>query len=258
MTAILMNTDDILILAVDSTATIASAAVLRGRTLLGQTSVSGVLTHSETLLPTCDSLLKALGLTIADIGLFACTAGPGSFTGVRIGVSMIKGLAYPRGVPCAGVSTLEALAYNLHGAAGGALVVPVMDARRNQLYNAVFSDVGSGEGRMIRIRGDRLIVFDALAEELEQTAPDRPFCFVGDGADLAERRLEASGRESLKKRLRVTPQLLRRQSGYSAGAVGLFDYLEELAVPPDELLPVYLRMSQAERERREREARKSD
>ena len=252
-----MNTDDILILAVDSTATIASAAVLRGRTLLGQTSVSGVLTHSETLLPTCDSLLKALGLTIADIGLFACTAGPGSFTGVRIGVSMIKGLAYPRGVPCAGVSTLEALAYNLHGASGGALVVPVMDARRNQLYNAVFSDVGSGEGRMIRIRGDRLIAFDSLAEELEQTAPDRPFCFVGDGADLAERRLEASGRESLKK-LRVTPQLLRRQSGYSAGAVGLFDYLEGLAVPPDELLPVYLRMSQAERERRERESRKSE
>ena len=91
---VLMNTDDILILAVESTAVTASAAVLRGNTLLGQTSVTGAMTHSETLLPMCDSLLKSLGLSISDIGLFACTAGPGSFTGVRVGVSMIKGLAY--------------------------------------------------------------------------------------------------------------------------------------------------------------------
>ena len=253
---VLMNTDDLLILAVESTAVTASAAVLRGNTLLGQTSVTGAMTHSETLLPMCDSLLKSLGLSISDIGLFACTAGPGSFTGVRIGVSMIKGLAYPRSVPCAGVSTLEALAYNLHGVSGDALVVPVMDARRNQLYNAVFSGAGSGE-RMTRIRNDRLIAFEALMKELDETAPDRPLFFVGDGADLAERRLMSSDFEALKARMRKTPQLLRRQTAYSAGAVGLLDYMDGRAVTPDELLPVYLRMSQAERERREREAGKS-
>ena len=251
-----MNTDDLLILAVDSTATTASAAVLRGRTLLGQTSVNGVLTHSETLLPMCDALLKALSLRISDIGLMVCSAGPGSFTGVRIGVSMIKGLAFPNDVPCAGVSTLEALAYNLHGTAGDALVVPVMDARRNQLYNAVFSDVGAvPDGRMARIRNDRLVSFDDLAAELGQTAPGRPFFFVGDGADLAEAKLSASDHAELKRRARTAPQLLRRQSAASAGLIGLICYENGLTVKCGELMPVYLRMSQAERERREREAK---
>ena len=251
-----MNNEDLLILAVDSTATVASAAVLRGASLLGQTTVNGVLTHSETLLPMCDRLLKYLNLKISDIGLMVCSAGPGSFTGVRIGVSMIKGLAFPNNVPCAGVSTLEALAYNLHGVAGGALVIPVMDARRNQLYNAVFSDEGASENdRMARIRNDRLIAFDALAEELTYTAPDRPFYFVGDGADLAEAKLSASCYDQLKRRMMKTPQLLRRQSAASVGLIGLMDHKDGLSVKSGDLMPVYLRMSQAERERREREAK---
>ena len=128
------------IFACDSTAKTASVALCENNILLAEFTQNGGNTHSETLLPMVESALKTLGLRADDIDLFACSAGPGSFTGVRIGAATIKGLAFAKGKPCVGVSTLEALAYNLVGYEG--LICPVMNARRSQVYTALFRSNG--------------------------------------------------------------------------------------------------------------------
>ena len=183
------------ILALDSTAVTAAAAVMKGEEILASSAVNGVRTHSETLLAAADALISAAGLKVSDIGLFACAAGPGSFTGVRIGVSLIKGLAYPQNKPCAGVSTLEALAYNLHITARDALIVPVMDARRSQFYNALFLD--RAEGRQRRLCADRVLSFDELMVDLLTVEPESRYC--QDGYDLAVSKRDGVGLDEIKK-----------------------------------------------------------
>lgn len=125
-----------LILAMDSTAVAASVALLTDGAPLAAFHLDNGNTHSETLLPMVESVLRCTGKTVDDIDLFAVSAGPGSFTGVRIGVATVKGLAFGKGKPCVGVSTLEALAENL--VPTGGLLCPVMNARRGQVYNALF------------------------------------------------------------------------------------------------------------------------
>ena len=124
------------ILALDSTAIVSTVAICEDEKLLAQFTINNGNTHSETLLPMIEASLKVLKLTTDDIDLFACSAGPGSFTGVRIGAATIKGLAFNRNKPCAPVSSLDALAHNLLYTNG--IVCPVMNARRSQLYNALF------------------------------------------------------------------------------------------------------------------------
>ena len=126
------------ILAFDSTAKVASVAVTEGDRALLSYSIDNGLTQSELLLPMAESALKALRLTFADVGAYAVTVGPGSFTGVRIGVSLVKGLAFAKDIPCVEVSTLLALAENLRGTDG--IIVPVMDARRSQVYTAILRE----------------------------------------------------------------------------------------------------------------------
>ena len=125
-----------LTLAFESSAKAASVALLRDGSLVSQYSQCSGLTHSRTLLPMAEDLLKNAELTLADIDLFAVAQGPGSFTGIRIGVSTVKGLSWACDKPCVGVSTLEGMAW--HGLAAGGLICPVMDARRQQVYNALF------------------------------------------------------------------------------------------------------------------------
>ena len=122
------------ILAFDSTALTASVAVAEDEELLAELTLNNGNTHSQTLLPMAESLFKMLSITADDIDVFACSEGPGSFTGVRIGAATVKGMAFGRGKACAGVSTLEALAYNLRGYEG--IICPVMNARRAQVYTA--------------------------------------------------------------------------------------------------------------------------
>ena len=124
------------ILSLDSTAIAATVALCDDEKLLSLTTVENGNTHSQTLLPMVEETLARFELCPADIALLACSAGPGSFTGVRIGVSTIKGLAFGTNIPCVGTSTLEALAQNLIGFDG--ILCPVMNARRNQVYNALF------------------------------------------------------------------------------------------------------------------------
>ena len=210
-----------LILALDTTAVTATAAVTDDKKLIGLYTLNTSLTHSETMLPMIESLLLNSKISIKDIDKFACSAGPGSFTGVRIGISIIKGLAFGTDKPCVGVSALEALAYNLNGFDG--IISPVMDARRSQVYNALFRN---GE----RLCEDRLITVDELYEDIKKY--DEKIHYTGDGYKL------------IHYNETVTPEILRHQNAYSAAQVAL----NESGVTDIELSPVYLRASQAERE----------
>ena len=223
--------------ALDSTETTAAVALTRDRELLGQATLRAGLTHSETLLPLLETLMAGAHLTYDDIDVFACSAGPGSFTGVRIGAATVKGLAFGRGKPCLGVSACEALAYNLLGFDG--LAVAVMDARRSQLYNAVFR---LREGGLERLTPDRVISAEALADELSSC--DEPIRFVGGGYAIA---CEAA--EKLAT-VRETPQLLRYQNAYGTALAALAQIESGAALDSltdRSLSPVYLRPSQAER-----------
>jgi tRNA threonylcarbamoyladenosine biosynthesis protein TsaB len=225
-----------LILAFESTAKAASTALVRDGKLVSQYSQCSGLTHSRTLLPMGEDMLKNAELTLGDVDLIAVAHGPGSFTGVRIGVSMVKGLAWAADKPCVGVSTLEAMAW--HGLAAGGLICPVMDARRSQVYNALFR---IEDGRPVRLTEDRPIALTELAEEL-RTYKERVF-LVGDGAELSFRVLSELGLPCV-----LAPENLLMQSawGVAMAATG------KEPGNADSLLPVYLRLSQAERERQER------
>lgn len=227
-------------LAFDSTAKIASVAVLDGDRLLGECTVDNGLTQSELLLPMAEDLLKSLGLSFSDIGMYAAAVGPGSFTGVRIGVSLIKGLAFGRNLPCVAVSTLEALAKNLEALDG--IIVPCMDARRSQVYNAIFE---SEKGGMNRLTPDRAISLSELAEELKKY--DKPIYLSGDGYDITHKALCDSGVAIMN-----TPKLLIGASAASVGRVAAEKYALGEYVSESELSPTYLRLPQAERERLER------
>lgn len=229
-------------LAIDTTSKTASCALTRDGRLLGVSTVDGILTHSETMLPMIEQLIKNLSLTVADVDIFAVTEGPGSFTGVRIGVAAIKGLAFDSGKPCVGVSTLEALARNLDGFEG--LIVPVMDARRQQVYTAIFSG-----GK--RLMPDSLLPLSELCAELAKY--DQPIYLVGDGYDLASRFIAADGR--LAERLRQTPAAMIPHSAVSAALLAEEKFASGEYVSDCELRPLYLRDSQAERERKERESK---
>jgi tRNA threonylcarbamoyladenosine biosynthesis protein TsaB len=195
-------------------------------------------THSQTLLPMIESALKCAEWEIDDLDLFAVSNGPGSFTGVRIGVATVRGLAFGKNIPCAGVSTLEALAYNLRYFNG--IICPVMNARRAQVYNALFS---CENGVLTRLCPDRAISIAELDEEL--CSMDQPIYLVGDGYDITIDGLE-------KTTVLPVPDELRVQSGYSVAMCGLAAYERGEAVDDAALAVVYLRPSQAERERNER------
>lgn len=213
-----------IVLALDTTALTATAAVTNDDKLIGLYTLNTSLTHSETMLPMVENLLHNSKISINDIDIFACSAGPGSFTGVRIGISIIKGLAFGTDKPCIGVSTLEALAYNMTGFNG--IICPVMDARRSQVYNALFRN---GE----RLTEDRLITVDELYNDIQKY--NEEIYYTGDGYKLID----------FNKT--VTPELLRYQNAYSVAQCAL--KLKGKYVTDIELSPVYLRASQAEREK---------
>ena len=230
-----------LILAFESSAKAASTALVKDGKLISQYSQCSGLTHSRTLLPMGEDMLKNAELKLSDVDLIAVAQGPGSFTGIRIGVSMVKGLAWAGDKACVGVSTLEALAW--HGVALGGYVCPVMDARRNQVYNAIFR---IEDGRPVRVTEDRPIALEELADEIR--ALNAPMFLVGDGAELTYKYLTQAGIECS-----IAPENLRWQSAWGV-AMAAQDKTPGTA---DDLLPVYLRLSQAERERAERLAKQA-
>ena len=230
------------ILAFDTSAKTASVAVCEDGEILGVSNIANGLTQSELVLPMAEALLAQLKLGFGDMELLAVTVGPGSFTGVRIGVSTVKGLAFGRDIPCAPVSTLEALAENAAGLAG--LIVPCMDARRGQFYTATFESDG---GKLKRLTPDSAISAEELADELRSY--DGDIYITGDGYEVAHKLLSPLG-----VKLAETPYLIRSQNAVSIARVAVRMHTAGLCVSERELAPVYLRLPQAERERLEREA----
>ncbi len=226
------------ILALDSTAIAASVAVCEDELLLAEYTVQNGNTHSQTLLPMVETVLTQLNITPNEIDLFSISAGPGSFTGVRIGAATLKGLAFGRNAVCIGVSTLEALAQNLTVCNG--LICPVMNARRKQVYTALFR---CENGVLERLMPDSAIAISELDELL--SVYDEPVYLCGDGYDITK--------ELLMHPTYSTPQRLRPQSAYSVAQVAKQMYDAGVRTTDAEISPVYLRLSQAERERLERE-----
>ena len=225
-----------LILAFESSAKAASVALVKDGELISQYSQCTALTHSRTLLPMAEDMLKNAELAINDVDMIAVAHGPGSVTGIRIGVSTVKGLAWASDKPCVGVSTLEAMAW--HGLSCGGYICPVMDARRSQVYNAIFKIEA---GKPVRVTEDRPIALSELAEEVR--ALNAPVFLVGDGTELTRKYFESAGIACV-----AAPENLRWQSAWGVAMAAM----DKEPVSSAELMCVYLRLSQAERERQER------
>ena len=233
-----------LILAFETSAKAASVALTENGKLLGEGYQNTGLTHSQTLMVMAEDVLKQCGKTAADVEAVAVAAGPGSFTGVRIGVAAAKGFAWGKELPCYGVSTLEAMAESLNVYDG--YVCPCMDARRSQVYNALFLAEG---GKLTRISEDRAIALADLKTELEKL--EKPVFLVGDGANLCYTTLKEE----------VPGLVLPAEHRIHQRAVGVAIVARKLAdvgIAPSggELAPNYLRLSQAEREKLEKENKK--
>ena len=231
-----------LTLAFESSAKAASVALCEDGRLISQVIQCSGLTHSRTLLPMAEDLLKNAETEMKQIDCCAVAQGPASFTGIRIGIATVKGLAWAADKPCIGVSTLAAMAWN--GVAAGGLICAVMDARRSEVYNALFR---IEDGRPVRLCPDRAISLSALTEELRERG-EAPF-LVGDGTELAS----AFFREQHLDH-RVPPENVRWQNAWGVA----MEAAGKKLCTSQELLPVYLRLSQAERERQARLSRNTN
>lgn len=224
------------ILSIETSAVTCSVAFFDGERITEELVNNG-LNHSKTLMPLVDSVLNKANSKVTDADLFACSSGPGSFTGIRIGVSAIKGLASALDKPCVGVSTLEAIARSYTGE--DTLICCVMDARRNQFYNALFE---KKEGAYLRLTPDAADGGEDIAKRLKEL--NRPFVIMGDGGKVFEKFVEG-----LKYTIPENEGMYQRASG----VVSAVKNGEYAPVKAGLLLPNYLRVSQAEREYAEKQ-----
>lgn len=223
-----------LILGIDTAAAPCCAAVYDTdkQQTLGSFVINNKLTHSVTLMPVVSDLLRNSGITTEDIDLFAVANGPGSFTGLRIGISAVKGMAFAASKPCAAVSTLEAMAYNVAICDG--IVCAAIDARCNQVYTATFLN---DNGTVTRLTDEECLKADELAARLSEY--DGDIILVGDGAQLVKKAADEQGIDT-----RLAPDPLRFQTGYGVCLAAM--NAERIA--PEQLMPMYLKLPQAQRE----------
>ncbi len=231
-----------LLLAVDTSAKPVSCALMQDDRILASYYANTGLTHSQTLMPMIESVLHLAGVTVEQLDALAVNAGPGSFTGVRIGVSAVKGLAFTHDKPCVSVSTLSAMAQQT-AASLGSVICCVMDARCQQVYTALFRKTEIGETE--RLTEDEAISLEELKNRLKSY--DYPIVLVGDGSELCYTYL----REDIQ-RLQLAPAAVRYQNATGTAAVAMRMLLSGDTVSAEELLPLYLRLPQAERELRQR------
>lgn len=226
------------ILSLDSTAEVASVALVDEDALLASYTLESGNTHSTTLLPMIESVLSVLRLRPDDIDLLALSAGPGSFTGVRIGAANLKGIAFANNIPCIGVSSLEAMAWNLKELCG--VVIPAINARRETLFTACFK---VENGRVTRLTPDDTLPVSRVEEYIKTLSC--PVYTVGDGASL------------IKAETSPLPAMLKKQNAYGVALLAKEIYEgstdeEKKTFTHENLNPIYLKKSQAEREREER------
>ena len=244
------------ILSIDTAAKTASVCVSEfseAGTLrpLSKASVYATLTHSESLLPMIDFCLARSGKKFEQIGMIAVNAGPGSFTGVRIGVSTAKGLAFGKtDMLCVTASALESLACNVANVSPSYVILALMDARRSQFYNAFFRP--GSDGMPERVTPDALLTFDEIVAEIDELFAGKEIMLVGDGAELFYGLYEKSGKGTAKAALCGFDDMY--QNAFSVARCALKSYLDDPVKAPEnytseKLAPVYLRASQAERER---------
>ena len=233
------------ILAVDSSAGVAAVALTENGKVLADYTLNSGNTHSTTLLPMIESILSVLSLKASDIDLFVLSAGPGSFTGLRIGAATIKGLAFANNTPCVGVSSLEAMAENFRDTE--ALVCPVINARRGQVYCALFR---CKNGKSERLLDDDTLQADELADILLEYDDERLF-FTGDASDIMCSLYTGANKKS-------SPVPMSLQNAVGAAFLGERKYLDaspeqRAEMTAESLAPLYLKKPQAEREREEKE-----
>lgn len=223
----------------ESSATSASVAYVKDGKILAQNYINAGLTHSTTLMPMTQALLQNANLTLSDVDYFAVSVGPGSFTGLRIGISAIKGISLAENKPCVPVSTLEAMAYNY--AYTDTIVCCVMDARCKRFFNAIFKC--SADGTVERLCEDRAISYEELEAELNEKYSENTVVLVGDGAELAK---NLKCKPSVN--LRIAPPHLRYPQATGV-AMASEKYIEcGKTVSSQQLLPSYLSLPQAQRE----------
>ena len=225
------------ILAFECSAGPASVAVIENGTVLASAFINVKLTHSQTLLPLVQDILSAAHIGIDEIEGLAIASGPGSFTGIRIGISAVKGLAASKNLPCVGVSTLGAMAENFRGQ--DCVLCAVMDARCNQVYNALFRISGDD---IIRICDDRALEIGALIDELSADYSNEKIIVCGDGTDIFLKQT------SDKPNIKCAAPNLKYQNAIGVALCAEKEFSAGFGIPPQKLLPVYLRLPQAERE----------
>ena len=234
------------ILALDSSGLVASVALIEDETLVAEYTMNYKKTHSQTLLPMLDEIKKAVDLDLETLDAIAVAAGPGSFTGLRIGSATAKGLGLALHKPLIGVPTLEALAYNLYDTDKDMLICPIMDARRKQVYTGVYA---FREHKLITVKEQAAIPMEELLAELNKK--ERPVIFLGDGVPVFKDMI----REKCQVSYSFAPAHLNRQRAGAVAALGAVYYKEGKIQTPEEHQPEYLRVSQAERERAKRLAK---
>lgn len=234
------------LLALDSSGLVASVAIVTNEALLAEYTVNYKKTHSQTLLPMLNEIVNMVDVDLEQIDGIAVAAGPGSFTGLRIGSATAKGLGLALGKPIIPVPTLDSLAYNIYGT--DKLICPMMDARRNQVYTGLYEFVGS---EFHIIAEQKAIGVEAIIEEINQMG--REVIFLGDGATVYHDIIE----EQINVSHTYAPIHLNRQRAGAVGALALMNYEKTMVTAADHE-PVYLRLSQAERELAEKQEKSQE
>lgn len=235
----MIGVGSIKVLAIESSAKTASAAIVSEDKIISEAFVNSNLTHSQTLLPMVEAVFNNSAVDIREVDGLAVAYGPGSFTGVRIGVSMIKGMAFASKLPCVPVSTLKALAYNLIDEKD--YISAVMDARCNQVYNCIYQSTDSG---LIQLTEERAIPISRL--ETEFAGLEGRIFLVGDGSSLC---YDSFGNKY--DNIRIAPESLRFGRAASVGKLGIQMLKKGEYITGEQLAPLYLRPSRAERMNKE-------
>lgn len=229
------------LLAIESSGMVASVAIVSEDKLLAEYTVNYKKTHSQTLLPMLDEIVRMVELPLSDVDAIAISEGPGSFTGLRIGSATAKGLGLALNKPIVAVPTLDSLAYNLYGT--DRLICPMMDARRNQVYTGLYEFVSS-EFKVVKEQ--RAVAIDEIISEINGL--NKKVIFLGDGVEAYQQVLM----EKTMVDYDFAPLHLSKQRAAAVGALGIIYYKNNKIQTAAEHEPVYLRLSQAERERAQR------